>query len=185
MILIYIRGLSWLLFVKILWCKQDQGFGQGTRDILSYDLMFSSFFRMDLALKPHLGNMSTEQILTKLGIVWRFTCVMQMSLGILFAECCSFHHKGGSAWVSATVGLLGWPFDPMDEWAWKVWGTQGICLQKVCRHKTSKITYLTIILEMLSCLWVQLHLLLMLCLVFSSVRKFIFRLYANLCTNLE
>ena len=40
---------------------------------------------MDLALKLHLGNMSTEQILTKLGIVWRFTCVMQMSLGILFA----------------------------------------------------------------------------------------------------
>lgn len=85
MILIYIRGLLWLLFVKILWCKQGQGYGQGTRDILSYDLMFSSFFRMDLALKLHLGNMSTEQILTKLGIVWRFTCVMQMSLGILFA----------------------------------------------------------------------------------------------------
>ena len=40
---------------------------------------------MDLALKLHLGNMSTEQILTKLGIAWRFMCVMQMSLDILFA----------------------------------------------------------------------------------------------------
>ena len=48
---------------------------------------------MDLALKPHLGNMSTEQILTKLGIAWRFTCVMQMSLGILFAGKTCVTHK--------------------------------------------------------------------------------------------
>ena len=40
---------------------------------------------MDLALKLHLGNMSTEQIPTKLAIAWRFMCVMQMSSGILFA----------------------------------------------------------------------------------------------------
>ena len=77
--------------------------------------------------------------------------------GFVLTECCSFHHKGGSVWVLATVELLGWPFDPMDEWAWKVWETLGICLQKVCRHKTSKIRYLKV-LEMLSCLWVQLHL---------------------------
>ena len=40
---------------------------------------------MDLASKLHLENMSTEQILTKLVIAWRFMCVMQMSSGILFA----------------------------------------------------------------------------------------------------
>ena len=48
-------------------------------------ILFSSFFRMGLALKLRLENMSTELTLTKMGIVSRFMCAMQMSSGTLFA----------------------------------------------------------------------------------------------------